>query len=143
MKLLKKIRKCRKAISPVIATIIIIAVTIAVSVAVAGWMMGLWGGLTRTEACRISPESRFTASTKYFSLVVLNTGTGVASITSLRVGGVDYGAGNSTFPLTVNAGMSQRINGQLLSGAFTAGMSYEVHVYTLAGNDYLTSLVAA
>jgi flagellin-like protein len=36
-----KMRKSRRALSPVIATIILIAVTVAVSIAVAAWMGAL------------------------------------------------------------------------------------------------------
>jgi len=39
----------RTGISAVIAEVIIVAVAIAISVAVAGWLMGLWGGVTSQE----------------------------------------------------------------------------------------------
>jgi flagellin-like protein len=44
MKILRKIRKNAKALSPVVASIILIAVTVAVSIAVAAWMGALTVG---------------------------------------------------------------------------------------------------
>jgi len=156
--LLKKIRKDRGAISPVIATIIIVAVTIAVSVAVAGWMMGLWGGLTKVETMRIFPESSLTASTnpttpRAFSLVVKNTGTADATITSIKIGGLDVASSTPSLtggiPVTAGAfagtGTPQpRITGTAnASLTFTVGSSYEVLIYTAAGNVYPGTLVAS
>ncbi|MCP8321756.1 MAG: hypothetical protein H3Z52_12595, partial [archaeon] len=37
------IKRKKKGISPVIASIILIAITIAVAIAVAGWVFGLFG----------------------------------------------------------------------------------------------------
>jgi len=44
-----KILKCKKALSPVVASIILIAVTVAVSIAVAAWMGALTFTFMRTE----------------------------------------------------------------------------------------------
>ena len=44
-----KIRRSRKALSPVVASIILIAVTVAVSIAVAAWMGALTFNFMATE----------------------------------------------------------------------------------------------
>ena len=44
-----KILKCKKALSPVVASIILIAVTVAVSIAVAAWMGALTFTFMKTE----------------------------------------------------------------------------------------------
>ncbi|MEM0321963.1 MAG: archaellin/type IV pilin N-terminal domain-containing protein, partial [Thermoprotei archaeon] len=48
-----KRRSGRRAISPVIATIILIAITIVIAIAVAGWVFGLFGSYSKTQAATI------------------------------------------------------------------------------------------
>lgn len=150
MGLIKKIRKNRKAISPVIATIIIVAVTIAVSVAVAGWMMGLWGGLTKTEAIRLTPVSLKTDGS--YSFMLTNSGSADATVTKITIGGSNVSPvivdGTSyilpTPGFTVTAAGQRTVTGAAGAAGITpvSGRTYDIHVYTAAGNDFLSQIVA-
>jgi len=149
--------KYKKAISPVIAVIIIIAVTIAIAVAVAGWMMGLWGAYTATEALTIMPDSYGTTSDSN-SLVYLhirNGGTADAVIYKVVVGGVEksgtvFSSGtapgeftSSVDSVTISAGGSGWVAINFGTDlTMIAGNTYSVTVYTTAGKMYQAVIVA-
>lgn len=129
----------KKAISPVIAVIIIIAVTIAIAVAVAGWMMGLWGAYTATEALTIMPDSiLYTNGT--LVLHVRNGGTASAVIYKVEVGG--YSNTTAITPDgTISAGEEDTLTVNI-GGTFSAGATYSVTLYTESGKMYQAVVVA-
>lgn len=118
------------------------AIALAISIAFGGWAVA--GGnpvTTRVETLRVFPESRLTASTGGFSIVVKNTGNLDTTITMVRIGSVDYK--DTSFPIAVKAGSQVVITGILGSGTFNIEKSYEIHVYTATANDYLGLVVAS
>ena len=51
---MRSLKRNRKGVSPVIATIIIVAIAIVMSIAVAYWMLGLGGSFTRYEKVEVT-----------------------------------------------------------------------------------------
>jgi len=75
------IRKHRKAISPVLATVILIAITLIAAVAIAGFVFGLFGSFTSSAqisahvtVCKAGPAAA-TAHNNECTVVLTNTGT--------------------------------------------------------------------
>jgi len=88
-------KKTRKGISPVIATVIIVSVAIAISVAVAFWMTGITGLFTRYE--RIEITNAYAEWYEDYScwLVVLqlrNSGSDDATIDEIFINGRPHDA---------------------------------------------------
>ena len=83
-----KILKCKKALSPVVASIILIAVTVAVSIAVAAWMGALTFSFMGTEQVtvqRISWTWPTGGTGRTFAITVNNTGTKDVTISQILV----------------------------------------------------------
>ena len=138
----KKLLKSKEGISPVIATIIMVAVTVGISIAVGGWLVGLWGGYTKTETVKILADSNYTAGGTSFTLNVKNDGTANAKITKVVIGSNTY---TTSTGITINAASSATLtDGDLPGGThttpFSAGTVYEVRIYTEAGNVYIGSI---
>ncbi len=141
----------RKAISPILATVIIIAVTLVIAIGVIGWIMGIWGSFGSTESLQLYPDSYIDAANKILVLHVKNTGTAASTIQKIEIVGVETvtpGTTVTTSPVgsttkstvtlgqfTIAPGKDVYIN-VTLTGSYTSGTSYQVKVYTAAGNVY-------
>ncbi|MEM1900061.1 MAG: archaellin/type IV pilin N-terminal domain-containing protein [Zestosphaera sp.] len=128
--------KLNKAISPILATVILIAVTLVIAIGVIGWIMGIWGTFGTTETIQIYPDSKL-KSNGTISLHVKNTGTATAIIYKIEIAGV----GSTEVTSTLTPGQETTISATI-SGDLTAGASYQVKVYTRAGNVYTVTLMA-
>jgi flagellin-like protein len=137
---MKKLWKCRKALSPVVAAIILIAVTVAVSIAVAAWMGALTFTFMQTEELKILSHSW--SGTTYIDLNVKNTGSASLTMSSVQVNsgttGVTYDfdtgtAGNQTSQ-SVAAGGSYTV--RIWYTGYTSGVKYEFAILTAGGNKY-------
>lgn len=126
----------RKAISPILATVIIIAVTLVIAIGVIGWIMGIWGTFGSTESLQIYPDSYINVSkTPKMYLHVKNLGTAAAVIKKIEVIGV--GSVSNLNLSTISPGKDVIISGNVNNNTIvTAGASYQVKVYTAAGNVY-------
>ncbi len=92
-------RKTRKAISPIIATVILVAVTLVIAVAIVGWLMGLWGGLAGgSPAIQITNQILYTNGTLQFYLKNTGGGSDVILSAQLLKNGAVAGS-NTTFTL--------------------------------------------
>jgi len=144
-----------RGIEPIIATIIIVAVTLVIAIAVIGWIMGWWGALTGgQESLQIMPDSILNAGGSA-TLHVKNTGGAAAVIYKVEVSGTGCTAtGNS---LSAVSGLTSTTDGVVVSagaeGTFAAsfgqqgcsltpGATYNVKIYTKAGNVYSINLPA-
>jgi len=128
---MRKLFKCRKALSPVVAAIILIAVTVAVSIAVAAWMGALTFTFMKTEELKVLSHTWGT-SNAYISLTVKNTGTGALSISDVRINDVT----NSTaLSISMDAGASKTLRINPIS-SFSSGVKYEFALLTATGNKY-------
>ena len=85
---MKKFRRSKKALSPVVASIILIAVTVAVSIAVAAWMGALSVGFMKTEQVSITYADFGTTPGLTVKLNVTNSGSSSVMITSAVVNDV-------------------------------------------------------
>lgn len=146
---LRKLIRSKEGISPVIATIIMVAVTVGIAVAVGGWLMGMWGGFTKQETLKVMADSYYVAdgqnATYTFALHVQNGGNVNAAINKVIIGQ------NSFIMTAANATISA--NGMVWlrhdalhtsftggSSPFVSGASYEVRIYTQAGNVFIGSV---
>jgi flagellin-like protein len=130
-----KILKCKKALSPVVASIILIAVTVAVSIAVAAWMGALTFSFMGTEQLTI-PTLTWTAGMTHFSINVTNSGTKDVTITQIQV---NYGTSGviqpSGLPMVLKSGHSLAT---LLDVTYTYknGTAYDISVVTSSGYKF-------
>ncbi len=135
---MKKIWKCRKALSPVVAAIILIAVTVAVSIAVAAWMGALTFTFMQTEELKVLSHSW--SSTTYIDLNVKNTGSATLTMDGVQVNNgaataydVDSGTAGNQTSVSLAAGGSQTVR---IWYSYTSGVKYEFAITTAGGNKY-------
>jgi flagellin-like protein len=91
---MKKFRRSRKALSPVVASIILIAVTVAVSIAVAAWMGALTVGFMGSNSVTITNVAFNTNNST--TLTLKNTGTKAVTIAQVKVNNEVATLGTST-----------------------------------------------
>ena len=128
-----KILKCKKALSPVVASIILIAVTVAVSIAVAAWMGALTFTFMGTEQLTI-PKITWNWSTKQFTITVNNTGTKDLTINQVLV---NYGSTGVTQPLVLPKILKATQGTTLTVGyLYTNGTNYDISVATSSGYKF-------
>jgi flagellin-like protein len=132
--------KLNKAISPILATVILIAITLVIAIGVIGWIMGIWGSLGGPSESLVVVGSSATCNTTNkqltFTLSITNKGTADAVIKRVEVLGVN----STTLGSTISRGTSTDITVTVaVTGTCPApGSTYQVNVYTAAGNVYST-----
>ena len=160
----RSLRRSRKAVSPVIATIIIVAVAIVMSIAVAYWMLGLAGTFTRFEKLEFisAYATKDTNGDFEITLTVKSSGTSPATVTKFFFNGIPdttvkenngfsitYDSENftpDTTTVTVNPGETKTFKIQMPysatigSGYAVSGVSLEIMIQTAAGNQYPKSI---
>ena len=124
-----KILKCKKALSPVVASIILIAVTVAVSIAVAAWMGALTIGFMGSSSITITKVS-FPSGTSgaSFNVTMKNTGTKQVTIATVKVNNVE-----KTFtvnPTTLDPSTTATIT---VTCSWTSGNPYKIELYDSSG----------
>ena len=135
--------KLNKAISPILATVILIAITLVIAIGVIGWIMGIWGSLGGPSESLVVVGSSATCSgnTLTFTLSITNKGSADAVIRKVEVLGISGTPTPSS--TTISRGTSTDIT-VTVSGLTTecpvVGSTYQVNVYTAAGNVYSTMI---
>jgi len=136
----------RKAISPILATVILIAVTLVIAIGVIGWIMGVWGSIGGPSENLVvtGGYTKCSGGNKLeISFTVINKGTAEAKITRVEVPGF----GHTDTGITCDSGSTIKAGGTAscsvevsssTSATCMVGASYDVRVYTEAGNVYLT-----
>ena len=139
-----KLRRSRKALSPVIASIILIAVTVAVSIAVAAWMGALTFNFMATEQGQITFTS-YTAGTPtstpvgMISVTFNDTGTTKITINTIYVNNVQQGtwtcyvAGVAANPAVVPGNSGAQFN---ITTTVVSGYQYDVKLVSAKGNTF-------
>jgi len=132
-----KILKCKKALSPVVASIILIAVTVAVSIAVAAWMGALTFTFMGTEQVRLTKITwtwSGTATLRQFKIVVNNTGTKDVTINQILVNyaGVTTSIA-PTLPYILKATENKEFT---VYYPYTNGTNYDISVATSSNYKY-------
>jgi len=142
-----KIRRSRKALSPVIATIILIAVTVAVSIAVAAWMGALTFSFMATEQGQVEQLQFVTTANPTYILVTFNnTGTAAITVTQVWVNNVEIAPANvvpfaGTTPqvalgssVVANSGVQWQVTTPI-----TSGSSYTIMLVSSKGNKFTST----
>lgn len=142
---MRKLRKCRKALSPVVAAIILIAVTVAVSIAVAAWMGALTFTFMQTEELKITS---LTWGTNYADISMTNTGASSLTISSATVddtqatdvytgpSGTNNGTALPSTGYSLSKGSSVTLRVYKPSGNWASGTKYNFVILTKAGNQF-------
>jgi len=132
---MRKLFKCRKALSPVVAAIILIAVTVAVSIAVAAWMGALTFTFMKTEELKITNMSfvgNSGANNNNITLTIKNPGTSKVTVSEVRVNDVAKSTtGGST--LIYDAGATGSITIMMQTTPWTSGNKYKVTLLSATG----------
>ena len=133
----------KKGISPVIATIILIAITIVIAIAVAGWVFGLFGSYSRTQAVTIvASASNCSASNGNCQIMVSNQGGSAITVVSASVDGQTVPTNSITSGTVIPAGTSNTVFIPFPSGtSYTAGQTVQVQLGLSNGNTLSTTLV--
>ncbi len=148
-------QKTRKAVSPVIATVILVAVAITVAVGVSYWMSGISSQYTQFEKVEIQ-TGYATAVTGGWNttLVIKNSGSAAATITTVFVNDVPIGAyGSKALPavgtsttdipttgLSLTAGEEATVYVVIASGGtstLSAGTTVNLKLHSAGGMDYI------
>jgi flagellin-like protein len=132
-----KILKCKKALSPVVASIILIAVTVAVSIAVAAWMGALTFTFMGTEQLAIS-KIQWTwgaSGSRSFKIWVNNTGTKDVTINQILVnyGGVASSKVSPALPYILKSTLSVAL---VVTYDYSNGTHYDISVATSSGYKF-------
>jgi flagellin-like protein len=128
---MKKLWKCRKALSPVVAAIILIAVTVAVSIAVAAWMGALTFTFMKTEELKIIDmdfQGISGNATNTIVLTIKNTGTGSVTVDQVKVNGV-----TKTFSGTTSYDPGDQSTLTINSVGWSTGNKYKVILISSTG----------
>ena len=139
---MKNIKRNKKALSPVVASIILVAVTVAVSIAVAAWMGALTVGFMDTEQIEIR-DMDFTGSPgDALAVTARNTGTSAVIIRELWINQVDESS--STTVATVALPTTIAANGEAVFDVtylWTPGNNYQIKLVTAKGNPFLENAI--
>jgi flagellin-like protein len=133
---MKNLRKSRKGLSPVVASIILIAVTVAVSIAVATWMGALVVGQMETEQVKITSVQ---FNTGYIDVTFVNQGSNaVAMDTQIFINGQSC----TTIFLETTIQANDKISASISPYTWTTGYTYEIKAFTSNGNVLMYTAVA-
>ena len=143
---IRKIKKNSKGLSPGIASIILIAVTVAVSVVVAAWMggmtIGFMGNAEQVSITNIAFVPAAGANPATLEVLVTNSGSTPATVSSAFINGVDAtGTGITSIPVQpIAKSSSASITLNLPTGiTLDAGSSYQVKLITQKGTSVVNT----
>jgi flagellin-like protein len=132
---MRKLFKCRKALSPVVAAIILIAVTVAVSIAVAAWMGALTFTFMKTEELKITSMT-FTGSSgvnnNNITLAIKNPGTSKVTVSQAAVNDVTKTMTTGS-TLVYDAGATGSITIMMQTTPWVSGNKYKVTLLSATG----------
>jgi len=127
-----------RGIEPIIAVVILVAVTLVIAIGVIGWIMGWWGTLGTTESLQLMPDSKLYDDGTVI-LHVVNKGSATAVVYKVEI----VGLGSKTIDeRTLTPGADTTITANNVASGLVAGASYNIKIYTKAGNTYQITLVA-
>jgi flagellin-like protein len=142
---IRKIKKNSKGLSPVIASIILIAVTVAVSVVVAAWMggmtIGFMGNAEQVSITNIAFVPGTGGAADTLQVMVTNSGSTPATVSSAFINGVDATTGMTSSPAQPIAKSSSATMTLNLPTGITldAGSAYQVKLITQKGTSVVNT----
>ncbi len=129
---MKKFRRSKKALSPVVASIILIAVTVAVSIAVAAWMGALTVGFMGSSSININ-DVDFVGTdadpANTIDLSLKNTGTNTVTISVVKVNNEVATTSPATSPM--DPGDTGTLT--ITAAGWEAGNPYKFDLYDSSG----------
>ena len=150
---------CRRAVSPVIASVLLVAVAVMIAVGVSFWMSGISSQYTLFETMEITTaysmvETNVTNAQWKIVLGIKNSGSAGATLKEVFVNRVpvnDYGVSSGgSLTDASSTGTSISTNGATLksgerkvfyvwigSGLMSSGTSCEIKIHSAAGMDYV------
>jgi FlaG/FlaF family flagellin (archaellin) len=129
------LRRNKKGISTVIATIIIVAIAIVMAIAVAYWALGIGGSFTRFE--KLQFVNAYALNDTTIMLTLKNTGTAPATINQAMINGQPLVAGDKLSLNATSLKPGDYAKGNITFGSTKAsGLTVEVKIQTAAGNEY-------
>lgn len=148
-KIIRKLKRNSKALSPVVASIILIAVTVAVSVVVAAWMGGMTIGLMGSaEQVSITNVAFVPGTTDTINVLIQNSGGNVVTVSSAFLNGVAIDssgmsvvnpspAPSPAFSIAKSSSItvSLTIPNTINSGKLSPGTAYTVKLITEKGTS--------
>jgi len=152
---MRTLRKAKKGISPVIATIILIAITIVIAIAVAAWVFGLFKSYTGGPAVTINAaQSSCQSNGQTCTLVVSNQGGNSVTVVGATVNGGTWTVFGTTSSGSTCAFSSQSSAtpsvpaGQTVyicvgTSSFTAGQTLTITLQLNTGSTVTTTIVAS
>jgi len=131
---MRKLFKCRKALSPVVAAIILIAVTVAVSIAVAAWMGALTFTFMKTEELKITSMTFAGTTNLNITLAIKNPGTSKVTVSTVTIndGAKTVSTTSPVLPFDVAAGDTKTLY-ITMSTAWISGNKYKVTLLSSSG----------
>jgi len=139
---MRTLRKAKKGISPVIATIILIAITIVIAIAVAAWVFGLFKSYTGGPAVTINAaQSSCQSNGQTCTLVVSNQGGNSVTVVGATVNGVPWSISGGS--VTVSAGAASVPVTISAPSSFTAGQTLTITLQLNTGSTVTTTIVAS
>ena len=149
-------KRCRRALSPVVATVILVAIAITISVAVAYWMGGIAGSFTTFEQVEIQNAvcSQDAYDNWVITITMKNTGTEQTTLISLLVNDVEATpdataptAAVNTLTTNLNVTTSTTLpSGDTATilvwvgrdyGTLSSGTTVNIKIHSTGGMDYL------
>jgi flagellin-like protein len=129
---MKNLKKCKKAVSPVISVLLMIAVAVAASLITYAWVMGYLGNTTGKvgKAIQIQSIAKTNNGSDYLTVWVQNVGTGPVILDSLYVNGILQGSSGLGVNLPVN---NTRPLTAVWQSAWAAPSTIDVKVVTTDG----------
>ncbi len=138
--MIRKIRKNRKAVSPVIATLLMIAIAVAAAILVYVWSMGLIGTLQTGGGEQVKEQLMMEAydwtATGTLKIHLRNVGTTEVVVAAVYVEGV-----SNTMSKVVSIGAVTDASATSLP-TIVSGRSYNVKIVTSTGGVFSYSCIA-
>ena len=142
---IRTLKRNRKGISTVIATIIIVAISIVMAISVAYWALGIGNSFTQFEKLQITGSYVTGAGT--INVDLKNTGSATATVTGVFLNGqplASYDPEPTIAPAigTITAGDTESYAITVTTGTapWTTGSTVLVEFKTSAGNSYPTTI---
>jgi flagellin-like protein len=132
-----------RGIEPIIAVVILVAVTLVIAIGVIGWLMGWWGTLGAVESLQLMGDSKL-YDDGTVELHVVNKGSAAAVVYKVEIVGLGSTStiNGTTTGFTLTPGADTTITAKIDVSGIVPGTSYNIKIYTKAGNTYQITLVA-
>jgi len=139
---MRTLRKAKKGISPVIATIILIAITIVIAIAVAAWVFGLFKSYSGNAngVTILSGVSSCSSSNNQCIIVLSNQGSNSVSVIGASVNGQQVSVTGSALTVTANGQLTIHLTAL---PTISAGQTLNIAIALNNGATVTTTIVAS